>query len=181
MPIFRRDPPAAPQATPRPARRTAEEVAGREAETQRRGGPTVIAAGTRVTGEITGSADLRIEGELDGTVTLDSEVIIASGGRAQGRIHARRVRIGGRVQGDVEGIELVEITPSGTLEGDIRAARVLIAEGAFFKGQVEMPGKGDVAAPPRRQPASPPAASPAASSPPAAKSPLFPEPGPQGG
>jgi len=50
------------------------------------------------------------------------------------------VRIGGRVTGNVHGREKVEILPSGRLEGDVAAPRVVLAEGAFFKGKVEMTG-----------------------------------------
>ena len=51
------------------------------------------------------------------------------------------MRIGGRVVGNVQGHEKVEILPSGRLEGDVAAPRVVLAEGAFFKGKVEMTGK----------------------------------------
>lgn len=140
MSIFRRDPPGPQQAASPVERRTVDRRPG---GSPRERSTTLIAAGTRLTGEITGSAGLQVEGDFRGTIRLDSEVVIGPGGRGEGQISARVVRIGGRMQGDVEGIELVEITPSGALEGNISAARVVIAEGAFFKGQVEMPGKGD--------------------------------------
>jgi cytoskeletal protein CcmA (bactofilin family) len=100
----------------------------------------VIAAGTRVQGEVTGRADLSIDGHVEGTITLESEVTVRASGRVKGTIQARAIRIGGKVLGDVQGIELVEIMPSGTLEGNVSAARVVIGEGAFFKGKVEMTG-----------------------------------------
>ena len=49
---------------------------------------------------------------------------------------------GGRVVGNVQGDEKVEILPTGRLEGDVSAPRVVLAEGAFFKGKVEMTGQG---------------------------------------
>ena len=59
-------------------------------------------------------------------------------GVVTGPIEAPVVRIGGRVIGDVAASDRVEVSPSGSLEGDITAPRVVIAEGAFFKGKVAM-------------------------------------------
>ena len=72
---------------------------------------------------------------------LESHVTVGPGGKVQGDIVAKSVRIGGRVVGNVQGHEKVEILPSGRLEGDVAAPRVVLAEGAFFKGKVEMTGK----------------------------------------
>lgn len=140
MSLFRRD---GPQPEPAP-------VAGQRRMTVASGRPpgSLIAPGTRVNGEITGSADLVIEGEVEGTLELASQVVIAEGGSARGKVTARTVRIAGKVQGDVKGSDVVEIAASGSLEGNISAARVVIAEGAFFKGQVEMTGAAKTAPPP---------------------------------
>ena len=100
----------------------------------------MIAGGTRIQGEITGKADLTIDGKVDGKIILERDVTVREGGQVQGTIQARSVRIGGKVIGDVKGVELVEIMVSGSLEGNVSAKRVIIAEGAFFKGQVEMTG-----------------------------------------
>jgi cytoskeletal protein CcmA (bactofilin family) len=94
-----------------------------------------------VTGQVGGTSDLVIDGELEGQVQLESHVTIGAEGRVRGDITARTVRIGGRVVGNVRGIEKVEILPSGRLEGDVSAPRVVLAEGAFFKGKVEMSGQ----------------------------------------
>jgi cytoskeletal protein CcmA (bactofilin family) len=101
---------------------------------------TRIAGGTRITGEVSGTTELLIEGEVDGLVRLDSRVVVGQAGGVKGEIQARAVRIDGRVEGPVRGSERVEVGPTGRLEGDIRAPRVTIAEGAFFKGKVEMGG-----------------------------------------
>ncbi len=103
-------------------------------------GTTHIAPGAKITGQVNGTSDLVIDGELEGQVRLDSNVTIGADGRVQGDIVARSVRIGGRVVGNVQGHEKVEILPTGRLEGDVAAPRVVLAEGAFFKGKVEMTG-----------------------------------------
>jgi len=102
---------------------------------------THIAPGAKITGEVNGTSDLVVDGELEGQVRLESNVTIGAEGRVQGDIVARSVRIGGRVVGNVQGHEKVEILPTGRLEGDVAAPRVVLAEGAFFKGKVEMTGK----------------------------------------
>ena len=145
MSLFRRDTPDPLPAAP-PAARRAPQPQGRP------GAGSLIAVGTKVTGEVTGSADLTIEGEVEGTLDLSSQVTVAAGGVARGRVTATAVRIAGRVQGDVKGREVVEIATSGSLEGNISAARVVIAEGAFFKGQVEMTGGAKLAPPPSPSP-----------------------------
>lgn len=101
---------------------------------------TLIAAGTEVHGEVSGGTDLMVEGHLEGRVELDATLVVGREGRVQGQIQARVVRVDGKVHGNIRAQERVEVTPSGSLEGDIAAARVVIAEGAFFKGNVEMGG-----------------------------------------
>ena len=99
---------------------------------------THIAAGSRVEGTLTGPTELLIEGEVEGEIRVDSAVMIGTEGVVRGPISAQVVRVGGRVIGDVQASDRVEVAPSGGLEGDIAAPRVVIAEGAFFKGRIDM-------------------------------------------
>ncbi len=139
MSIFNRDKsPSSSVPTPRP--RPAERQ-GPEVKASGSSQATYIAAGSRVTGEISGSAEVLVDGEFDGKLHLENTVVIGEEGRVRGEVVARSVRVEGRVVGDVRGKEKVEVMTSGHLEGDISAARVVIAEGAFFKGNVEMTGK----------------------------------------
>lgn len=101
---------------------------------------THIAPGTRVEGAFTGPTELLIEGEIAGEIRVDALVMVGGDGVVEGPITAPVVRIGGRVIGDVRASDRVEVAASGVLEGDIAAPRVVIAEGAFFKGRVEMTG-----------------------------------------
>lgn len=146
MSIFRKDAEASP--VDQQSQRGHQGQAGRDpsprgpAAASRERPVTRIAEGTRVTGEIGGGTELVVEGELDGKVTLDSRVAVGASGVVRGEISARAVLVAGRVVGDVTGTERVEVGPSGKVEGDITAPRVTIAEGAFFKGKVEMSGSG---------------------------------------
>ena len=77
---------------------------------------------------------------FDGHIRLDSKVVIGAKGHVDGTVEARAVTVGGRVNGDVKGKERVEVLASGRLEGDVVAPKVVIADGAFFKGAVDMTG-----------------------------------------
>jgi cytoskeletal protein CcmA (bactofilin family) len=101
---------------------------------------TQVASGCRIEGKVTGKSNLRIDGEVIGTVEVDNDVTVASGGVVRGDVSANSVTIGGRIVGNVRGGSKVEILASGRLEGDVKAARVVLAEGAYFKGKVEMTG-----------------------------------------
>jgi cytoskeletal protein CcmA (bactofilin family) len=101
---------------------------------------THVAPGTRVRGELTGPTELLIEGEVEGEIRLDATVTVGAEGAVHGPIFAPVVRVGGRVTGNVAASDRVEVAPSGSIEGDISAPRIIIAEGAFFRGRVEMKG-----------------------------------------
>jgi len=148
MSIFRRENdeprPAAAGPTAQPS--SPQPASERRPHAPSAAGTTHIAPGAKISGQVNGTSDLVVDGELEGQVRLDSNVTVGAEGKVQGDIVARSVRIGGRVVGNVQGHEKVEILPTGRLEGDVAAPRVVLAEGAFFKGKVEMTGK-PVAAP----------------------------------
>jgi|SRR6185295_3135282 len=102
---------------------------------------THVAAGTRIRGEVTGPTELLIDGEVEGEIRLDATLTVGGEGVVQGPIMAPVVRVGGRVVGNVAASDRVEVSPSGSVEGDISAPRIVIAEGAFFRGRVEMKGE----------------------------------------
>jgi cytoskeletal protein CcmA (bactofilin family) len=152
MSIFRRDT-GAPTRSP-----AAAAPVGDSTGSSPRGRLTQVAPGSRIKGEVTGSTELLIEGEVDGTVAVDATVVIGAEGVVRGPVSGRVVKVAGRVTGNVRGSDRVEVGPAATLEGDISAPRVVIAEGAFFKGKVEMqaekskPGRPQPAAEPKREP-----------------------------
>ena len=101
---------------------------------------SLVAPGTRFHGTLSGPAELIIEGEVEGEVRPDNHLEIGPNGKVVGDISVRTARISGQVVGNVVGSEVVEITATGRLEGDVRAPRVVISEGAFFRGNVQMTG-----------------------------------------
>ena len=92
-----------------------------------------------IKGELSGNEDLVVEGSVDGTITLtDNNLVVGADGRVNANLFARAVTITGKVEGDVQANERVEITATGSLKGNIRAPRLVINDGAFFQGTVEM-------------------------------------------
>ncbi len=106
-------------------------------------GGTHVGPGCVVRGQIVGRTDLLIEGEVEGGIDLEAgSVRVAPSGTVRGPISSSTVHIAGRVVGEVRGREAVEITASGSLEGNLASARVTVAEGAYFKGSMTMPSDG---------------------------------------
>lgn len=97
-----------------------------------------VAPGARIEGMIGGNADLAVDGEIEGQIAIEGRATIGPNGRITGPVRARSVRLAGRILGDVAATERVEVVATGHLEGNISAPRVVIAEGAYFKGRVEM-------------------------------------------
>ena len=99
---------------------------------------TVIAGGNQFEGTITGSGDIQIEGEFKGKVDGTGTLRVTAQGRVNGSLAARTVVVAGNVHGDILAGETIELEASATVEGDITAPRIRIAEGATFDGQVHM-------------------------------------------
>ncbi len=89
-------------------------------------------------GEISGTAELVIEGRVQGEVELKNRVVVGREGIVEGRIVGASVEVGGKVVGNVHGVNAVQVLESGKLEGDVISPQVIIKEGAFFKGKVDM-------------------------------------------
>jgi cytoskeletal protein CcmA (bactofilin family) len=142
MSIFRRDSAASnrPSASP-PGSGGAPGAPAGAADAGLRPRSTQIAPGTRIKGEVGGPTDVLIEGEVDGAVKVEGAVVVGAEGAVKGPVSGRVVRVAGKVVGNVRGSERVEVGPAAILEGDIFAPRVVIAEGAFFKGKIEMLGE----------------------------------------
>jgi len=98
----------------------------------------VIGSQVKVVGEISGDEDIEVLGRVEGTILLKKDLVISAAGSVDAKIHAKNVTIAGKVKGDVTADERVELLPSGSLEGNIRAPKIVISEGAHFRGNVDM-------------------------------------------
>ena len=92
-----------------------------------------------IRGELTGDEDLTIEGKVEGKIDLSAHnLTIGSTGRIEAEVGAKKVIVEGEITGNIAASEKVELTASGRVKGDIVSPRVVIADGAQFKGLVDM-------------------------------------------
>ena len=107
-----------------------------------------------IKGELNGSEDLTIEGHVEGTIQLRDHVLtIGPNGRIKAQVFAKSVIVLGEVTGNVTASDKVDIRDNGSVDGDIVSPRVAIAEGAHFRGSVDMQRKAGAAQPQAAKPA----------------------------
>jgi cytoskeletal protein CcmA (bactofilin family) len=124
-------PAAAPSAPSRPAEPVRSDARSSEIATI---GKSVV-----VKGELSGSEDLVVDGEVEGSIALRGQSLtIGPNGRVRANIEARNVVLHGRVDGDIHASDRVELRKSACLSGDITTARISIEDGAFFKGTIDI-------------------------------------------
>ena len=115
-------------------------------------------------GQIFSREDLYIDGEVEGTVeALEHKLTIGPNGTVRATIKAREVVVLGGIHGNVEATDKIEIRKDAKLTGDIRTARIIIEDGAYFKGSIDI-----VKPEPAKAPAKPQVSTPAAHAAPAA-------------
>jgi cytoskeletal protein CcmA (bactofilin family) len=122
------------------------------------GNSATIGKAVKIVGQIYSKEDLYVDGDLEGTVeALEHKLTIGPNGTVHAAVKAREVVALGTIQGNVEATERIEIRKDAKLVGDIRTARIIIEDGAYFKGSIDIvkpePGK----AAPKQQQASAPA------------------------
>lgn len=100
---------------------------------------SVIGPGLKIRGEISGSADLHIEGEAQGQIRLSGgRVSVGPSGNVQADIDAREISIEGSLQGNLKASESVRLGPSSKVQGSVITPRIGIEDGARLRGKVEM-------------------------------------------
>jgi cytoskeletal protein CcmA (bactofilin family) len=98
---------------------------------------THIGKSIAIKGDVSGSGDVCLDGELEGSVELlNGSLTVGPDGRIRANVQARSIVIQGRVDGNLYGLERVDLTKSAVLVGDICTPRVAIEEGASLKGSV---------------------------------------------
>jgi cytoskeletal protein CcmA (bactofilin family) len=92
-----------------------------------------------IKGDLSGSEDLTIEGHVEGKIELRQNVLtIGPNGRIKAAVFAKTVIIQGEVQGDITASERIDIRDAGSVDGDLSAPRIAIADGAHFRGSIDM-------------------------------------------
>jgi cytoskeletal protein CcmA (bactofilin family) len=109
-----------------------------------------------IKGELSGSEDLTIEGHVEGRIDLRENVLtIGPNGKIKAEVFAKSVVVLGEVTGNVTASEKVDIRDNGSVDGDIASPRVAIAEGAHFRGSVDMQRAGQKTPAPQAKPNQP--------------------------
>ena len=133
-----------------------------------RGGSAALGKNVTVKGQIFAREDLTIDGEVEGTVECqDHRLTIGPNARVQAGLKAREIIIHGSIQGNVDATDKIDIKKEAKLVGDIKTSRIVIEDGAYFKGSIDI-SKAASAKPaqvPQAQPAASPVSTPANASP----------------
>ncbi len=98
----------------------------------------IIGRGTVVRGNVSGSGDVIVEGQIEGTVALKNQLTIEREGRVLADVELENLTIHGEMSGDMVAADRVVISATAKVVGDIKAPRVVIQDGARFKGSIEM-------------------------------------------
>jgi cytoskeletal protein CcmA (bactofilin family) len=125
------------------------------------GNTATIGKAVKIVGQIFSKEDLYVDGDLEGTVeALEHRLTIGPNGSVHAGIKAREVVALGTIQGNVEATEKIEIRKDAKLVGDIKTARIIIEDGAYFKGSIDIvkPEPAKVPPPPKPQQQQAPAA-----------------------
>ncbi len=126
-----------PSTQPSSESRTPSITAQRSSSTG--GGRATIGPSISIKGDVTGSEDLLIQGQVDGSVSLGKHAVgVGSEGRVKANIVGRVITIEGRVEGDLTAEEQIILRGSAQVHGDIKAPRVVLEDGATFRGLVDM-------------------------------------------
>ena len=136
-----------PQNKPAPEVQGQDRPVSKTAAATALGKTALIGSGIHINGDISGSENLVIEGKVEGKIDLGgNQVHIGESGHVAADILAKNVKVDGTLQGDVEGRERVVISKSGRVRGNITAPRVMLEDGAIFKGSIDInPGESAVA------------------------------------
>jgi cytoskeletal protein CcmA (bactofilin family) len=121
---------------------------------------TVIGKSMQVRGNLAGDEDLQVLGRVDGSIDLQRTLIVAESGIVKAEVSVKNAIISGIVVGNVRASESVELTRDGRMVGDISAPRIIIVDGASFRGNIDMGDMENMPARParteRKAPAPPP-------------------------
>jgi cytoskeletal protein CcmA (bactofilin family) len=96
-------------------------------------GPNVTIDGT-----VTGSEPVLVEGTIKGAINLTNDLRVGTKARVEAKVHAKNVVVEGKLTGDISADDRVELVASATVDGNIKAPKIIVAEGAKFRGNVDM-------------------------------------------
>jgi len=98
----------------------------------------IIGKHITIRGNLTGAEDLIVEGRVEGTIKLSNHLTVESSGVVQADLDVENLTVNGTVQGDIQATQSIAINADASVQGNIRAPRIIIEDGARFRGRVEM-------------------------------------------
>ncbi len=102
-------------------------------------GQAMIGKSLKIKGAVTGHEDLYVDGEIEGTVELvENSLTIGPNGNVNADVTARDITVLGKLTGNVRAGERIEIRKTGSLEGDLTTTRIVIEDGAVFRGSIDI-------------------------------------------
>jgi cytoskeletal protein CcmA (bactofilin family) len=115
-------------------------------------GTAVIGKSVTIKGQIYSQEDLTIDGEMEGSIEVkEHRLTVGPNGKVQAGVKAREIIVLGTINGNVEVSDKIDIRKDARLVGDIKTARIVIEDGAFFKGNIDI-SRGTAEAPPKPPP-----------------------------
>lgn len=99
-----------------------------------------LVAGTVVKGDVSSESDIRIDGEIYGTLICRAKVVIGPKGLVEGKIVCKSARIEGHLKGDIRAEDLLDLRKTARITGDIISTKLVIEDGAIFNGSCKMQG-----------------------------------------
>lgn len=101
--------------------------------------PAYLGPGLKIKGEITGNEDLRLDSKFEGSISIGGfRLTVGPNSRVDGEIKAREVVVAGQVNGNINARDRLEIKKGSSVVGDMSTARIMVEEGAYFKGSIEI-------------------------------------------
>jgi cytoskeletal protein CcmA (bactofilin family) len=108
-------------------------------EPESRGGSATVGKAVKIVGQIYSKEDLYVDGEVEGTVeAMEHKLTIGPNGTVKATVRSREVVVLGSIAGNVEATDKLEIRKDAKLVGDIKTARIIIEDGAYFKGSIDI-------------------------------------------
>ena len=102
-------------------------------------GAATIGKAVKIIGQIFSKEDLYVDGDVEGTIECqDNKLTIGPNGKLQAAVRAREVIVLGQIKGNVEATDRIDIRKDARLVGDIKTARIVIEDGAYFKGSIDI-------------------------------------------
>ena len=99
---------------------------------------TYFGPNVSIDGAVTGSEVVLVEGSIKGSINLTNDLRVGTKARIEAKVHAKNVTVEGKLTGDISADERVELVASATVDGNIKAPKIIVAEGAKFRGNVDM-------------------------------------------